>query len=205
MALATTSPSTHRVVRLQPQQDQEKYAMNTDKPQAKGEPRDRDMNRDPISGTPGSHPVGTGVGAAAGGIATGAAVGSVAGPVGTLVGAAAGAVAGGLVGKGIAEHVDPTGEESYWRQSYSTRPYYDAAWSYEDYSPAYNYALQNYDTYRGRSFDEVESDLGLGWDKAKGNSRLTWERAKEATRDAWHRLSNAVERAVPGDSDHDER
>ena len=30
-------------------------------------------------------------------------------------------------------------------------------------------------------------------------------RAKHASRDAWDRLSNAVERAVPGDSDRDGR
>ena len=46
--------------------------------------RDADANRDPISGAPGAHPVGTGVGAIAGGAAAGAAVGTVAGPVGTL-------------------------------------------------------------------------------------------------------------------------
>ena len=69
---------------------------------------DSSENRDPISGTPGAHPVGTGVGAAAGGIAAGAAAGSVAGPVGTVVGAAVGAVAGGLAGKGVAEKVDST-------------------------------------------------------------------------------------------------
>jgi hypothetical protein len=65
-------------------------------------------NRDPITGTPGAHPVGTGVGALAGGAATGAAVGTVAGPVGTVIGAAVGAVAGGLAGKGVAEEIDPT-------------------------------------------------------------------------------------------------
>ena len=56
--------------------------------------RKKDANRDPITGTPGSHPVGTGVGAAAGGIAggigAGALAGSVAGPVGTVIGAAVG-------------------------------------------------------------------------------------------------------------------
>ena len=65
-------------------------------------------NRDPISGRPGAHPVGTGLGAAAGGMAAGAAAGSVAGPVGTVAGAAVGAIVGGLAGKGIAEMVDPT-------------------------------------------------------------------------------------------------
>ncbi len=66
-------------------------------------------NRDPISGTPGSHPVGTGVGAA-GGAAAGAAVGTLAGPVGAAVGLAAGAVVGGLAGKDAAEKMDPTVE-----------------------------------------------------------------------------------------------
>ncbi len=65
-------------------------------------------NRDPITGEPGAHPVGTALGATAGAVAAGAAVGSVAGPVGTVVGAAVGAVAGGLAGKGVAEQVDPT-------------------------------------------------------------------------------------------------
>jgi len=122
-----------------------------------------------------------------------------------LVGAAIGAVAGGLAGKGIAELVDPTAEDAYWRQNYSSRPYYDAAWSYDDYSPAYQHAYNNYDSYRGKSFDEVEPQLGRDWDSARGSSRLTWDRAKDATRDSWDRLSNAVERAVPGDSDRDGR
>jgi uncharacterized protein (TIGR02271 family) len=64
-------------------------------------------NRDPITGEPGSHPVGTGAGAAAGGVG-GAAAGSVAGPIGAGVGAAAGAVVGGLAGKSAGEKFNPT-------------------------------------------------------------------------------------------------
>ena len=71
------------------------------------------LNRDPISGAPGAHPVGVGIGAAAGGLAAGAAAGTVAaGPVGTVVGAAVGAVIGGLGGKAVAEHFDPTSKNS---------------------------------------------------------------------------------------------
>src|SRR3982751_4572243 len=66
----------------------------------------RDSNPDPITGAPGSHPIGTGIGAAGGGIAAGAAIGSFAGPVGTVIGAVVGAVAGGLAGKGVAEMID---------------------------------------------------------------------------------------------------
>jgi hypothetical protein len=164
-----------------------------------------DANRDPLSGAPGAHPVGTGVGAAVGGAAAGAAAGTVAGPVGTAIGAAAGAVVGGLAGKGVAESIDPTREDVYWRDNYRSRPYIDAGASYDDFGPAYGYGVTTYSQYAGRRFEDVESDLEHGWDKARGKSRLTWERAKSAVRDAWNRVSDSVERAIPGDSDGDGR
>jgi len=160
-----------------------------------------DANRDPITGAPGSHPVGTATGAVAGG-AAGAAVGSAAGPVGTVVGAAVGAVVGGLAGKGIAEQIDPTVEDAYWRDNYSSRPYVSGG-SYDDYGPAYSYGVNSYSKYPGRDFDDVESDLSRDWDRVRGTSSLTWERAKHATKDAWNRVSDSVERAIPGDSDRD--
>ena len=160
-------------------------------------------NRDPISGAPGAHPIGTGLGAAAGGIAAGAAAGSVAGPIGTAVGAAVGAVVGGLAGKGIAEQIDPTNEEAYWRETYATRPYVSNGESFDDYGPAYMYGVDNYARYNGRAWDEVEPELGRDWQRAKGRSSLTWDRAQLATRDSWQRLSDNIERAVPGDSDGD--
>src|SRR5436853_3983860 len=103
-------------------------------------------NRDPITGAPGAHPVGTGVGAALGGAAAGAAVGTVAGPAGTLVGSAAGAIAGGLAGKGVAEHFDPTAEDAYWRANYAKQSYYAKEYSYDDYQRAYRLAWDSYPT-----------------------------------------------------------
>ena len=164
---------------------------------------ERERNHDPLTGTPGSHPVGTGLGAAAGGIAAGAAVGSVAGPIGTVVGAAVGAIAGGLAGKGIAELIDPTAEEAYWRTSYTSRPYVTSGSTFDDYGPAYRYGVDTYPEYAGRPFDDVEADLARGWNDARGTSKLAWDRAKHATRDSWQRLSDTVERAIPGDSDRD--
>ena len=160
-------------------------------------------NRDPITGAPGAHPVGTGIGAAAGGMAAGAAAGSVAGPVGTVAGAAIGAVVGGLAGKGIAEKIDPTIETAYWRENYVKRPYVTSGATFDDYGPAYQYGVDNYARYHGRTFDEIEPELARDWQRAKGKSRLAWEDAKHATRDSWQRLSDTVERAVPGDSDRD--
>lgn len=159
-----------------------------------------DANRDPLTDAPGAHPVGVGVGAAAAG-AAGAAIGSVAGPIGTAVGAVIGAVAGGLAGKGVAEAVNPTAEESYWRENYRHRPYYSSDYDYDEFAPAYRYGWESRTQYSGRKFDEVEGDLERGWERAKGKSRLGWDRAKHATRDAWHR----VERALPGDADNDGR
>lgn len=161
----------------------------------------KDSNRDPITGAPGSHPVGTGLGAGGGGAAGAAVGGAVGGPAGAVVGAAVGAVAGGLAGKGIAEMIDPTAEEAYWRDNYATRPYVDSTASYEDYAPAYRYGWESKARFANRKFDEVESDLRVGWERAKGKSKLSWERAKGAVKDSWHK----IERALPGDADNDGR
>ena len=170
----------------------------------RNEPTKGSENRDPITGAPGAHPVGTGLGAAAGGMAAGAAAGAVAGPVGALAGAAVGAVVGGLAGKGIAERIDPTIENAYWQENYRSRPYINSSYNtYDDYGPAYMYGVDNYARYNGRAFDEVEPELSRDWQRAKGKSRLAWEDAKHATRDSWQRLSDTVERATPGDSDRD--
>mgnify|MGYP001178243808 CR=1 FL=1 len=168
------------------------------------EKMDNDLaNRDPITGAPGSHPVGTGVGAAAGGIAAGAAAGAFAGPVGAVVGAAVGAVVGGLAGKAVAENIDPTVEDAYWRESYTTRPYVPADASYDEYGPAYRYGVDNFVRYGGGEFDAREPELVRDWDQARGTSRLEWSDARPAARDSWQRASDAIERAVPGDSDRD--
>jgi hypothetical protein len=95
----------------------------------------------------------------------------------------------------------PTFNADHWRQSYSASPYSKSGHSYEDYEPAYRYGVTSADRYRGRRWEDVETDLERGWDNAKGASRLTWEYAKNATKDAWH----GVERALPGDADRDGR
>lgn len=166
-----------------------------------------EQNRDPITGAPGAHPVGTGIGAAAGGLAGGAAAGAAAGaltgtaagPIGTLIGTAAGAIIGGLAGKGVAEHFDPTAEDAYWRETYSSEPYYESGLTYDDYSPAYKVGYQGRADYGNRTWEDAEMDLQSNYQKTRGNSRLEWDDAKSASRAAWDR----VERAIPGDFDKD--
>src|SRR5437764_3529750 len=139
-----------------------------------------DAHRDPLTGTPGAHPVGTGAGAAAGG-AAGAAIGSaVGGPVGAAVGLAAGAIAGGLAGKGAAEAVNPTHEELYWRENYASQPWVERNASYEDYHPAFKTGYEGYTRHAptGKTYDQAESELKKDYEKIKGKSRLGWEKAK---------------------------
>jgi outer membrane lipoprotein SlyB len=154
-------------------------------------------NRDPITGAPGAHPVGTGVGAAAGGVAgvaaavaAGAAAGTVVGPVGTVIGAAAGAIIGGLAGKGVAEMVDPTVEVAYWKDNYANRPYVQQGVGYDEYAPAYRYGIEAYQKSPARTLDDIEGDLAADWHDARGTSALSWDDAREPARDSFERIRN---------------
>ena len=161
-------------------------------------PRGRDLNLDPLTGEPGAHPVGTGVGAASGGVA-GAAIGTAGGPIGTAVGAVIGAIAGGLAGKGVAEMIDPTAEDAYWRARHAQQPYAGGS-AYEDYAPAYRAGYTGYRA--GKSFADREADLRMEYEggpqKAEAEAAqagtgldaapLRWDQAREAARAAYERV-----------------
>ena len=146
-------------------------------------------NRDPITGAPGAHPVGTGIGAAAGG-ATGAAIGAVGGPAGAAVGLVAGGIIGGLAGKAGGESVNPTVEDAYWRETHKSQPY-GTERSYDQYANAYRTGYEGYSKYGccGKDFDECEPQLMADYDQNKGDSDLSWQEAKPACKAAWERLS----------------
>lgn len=117
-----------------------------------------DANRDPISGKPGAHPIGTGAGAAGAGVT------------------------------GVAESLNPTVEDAYWRANYKTRPYAKADMSYDTYQPAYKYGWESRSKYADKKYDEVESNLESGWERMKGTGKMAWSDAKRAVKDAWHRV-----------------
>lgn len=151
----------------------------------------KDRNLDPITKAPGAHPVGTGVGATAGGV-TGAAVGAVAGPVGAIAGAAIGAVVGGLAGKGVAEGINPTVEDGYWREQYANEAYYDKTRTYDDYAPAYRTGYEGRGRHEGKRFEDVESELESSYTSGRGQSKLDWQQARPATRAAWDRVDKGT-------------
>ena len=152
-----------------------------------------DRNEDPITGEPGSHPIGTGVGTAVGGAAAGLAAGAVTGPIGAVAGAVVGGVAGGLAGHAVGEWIDPTAEEVYWRENYRSRPYVAEGSSFDRYAPAYRYGLTSSERYQGKSFSDVETDVSSGWTGARGTSNLDWTKARPAVQDAYDRTNQLRE------------
>jgi len=149
-----------------------------------------DLNRDPISGTPGAHPLGTVAGAASGGVAGAAAGIAVGGPVGGVIGAAVGAVAGGLAGKSAAEAVNPTAEELFWRETFVRQPYYVKGKTYEYYAPGFRAGWEGRVLHDGRSFSEAEYALKSSYNLAKGELDPEWQEIMPAARAAWERVDD---------------
>jgi phage tail tape-measure protein len=158
----------------------------------KKDPQADPEHRDPITHSPGAHPVGVGAGAASAGVAGAALGGAVAGPVGAVVGAAVGAVAGGLGGKAAAEAVNPTVEDDWWRDNFASRSYAKSGESYERYRPAYQYGWQARMMHADADWSEIEPNLRAGWPEARGDSTLEWTDAQHAAKDAWDRIGPPI-------------
>ena len=163
--------------------------MSTDPEKAADLPPYGSRNPDPITDTPGSHPIETGVGAALGGAASGAAVGMVAGPIGAAVGAAVGAIAGGYAGKGVGELIDPTTEDNWLRESFGSKDYVGKDEQYEHYEPAYKYAGTAESHYVGKPYADVDSHLQSDWDASEHGKTMPYTKARPAIRDAYERTA----------------
>jgi hypothetical protein len=154
--------------------------------------RESELNADPITREPGARSVATGAGATGGAVAGAVLGGAVGGPVGAAIGGAVGAVSGGVAGSSVAETLNPTEEDAYWRDNFRKRPYADETLSYDHYRPAYRYGWESRTRLVGRRWDEVERDLERGWRENRGESRLGWGDAKLAARDAWQRVEHRL-------------
>ena len=149
---------------------------------------EEDLNRDPISGTLGAHPLGTGAGAAPGAVAGAVAGLAVGGPIGGMIGAAIGAVAGGLAGKSAAESVNPTAEELFWRETYVREPYYVAGRTFEYYAPGFRAGWTGRVLHDGRSFEAAEPELISDYAHARTELDPSWQEIRPAARAAWDRV-----------------
>jgi hypothetical protein len=101
---------------------------------------------------------------------------------------APGAVVGGLAGKGVAEMIDPTAEEAYWRENYAREPYYERGYMFDDYHPGYRIGWEARARCEARTFDEVERELEMQYNRNRGTSQLGWDKNRHAARAAWERF-----------------
>ncbi len=161
-----------------------------------------DRNADPITNAPGSHPIETGIGAAVGGAASGMAVGAVTGPVGAAIGAAVGAVAGGYAGKGVGEMIDPTTDDNWLRDNFSSRPYVKKGETFDTYQPAYRYGGEAEFRYGDEDFEVIEPELEQRWTTTDKNMPMPWVKARSAVKDAYDRtIQLRSSRPCPDDCD----
>jgi uncharacterized protein (TIGR02271 family) len=99
-------------------------------------------------------------------------------------------VVGGIAGKAVAERVDPTAEDAYWRENHFKQQYARQGSTFEDYQGAYRTGYQGWERLgnSGRSFDDLEDEFKTDYDLNKGQSSLDWKEARPAARAAWDRL-----------------
>jgi hypothetical protein len=82
-----------------------------------------------------------------------------------------------------------TTEDEYWRTHFASRPYAQADRSYEFYRPGYRYGVDAANRFRGRRWEEAESDIRSGWDRFEHRAQATWDNVKDAVHDAWDRIT----------------
>ena len=112
--------------------------------------------------------------------------------MGTVAGAAVGAIAGGALGKGAAELIDPTAEDAYWREHYSSEPYYSANKSYDYYAPAYRAGYEGRARYFDSAFEDVERNLSGDYARMKRTGSAAWDEVRDAAHAAWDRADKSL-------------
>jgi heat induced stress protein YflT len=114
-----------------------------------------------------------------------------------------GVTAGENVGT-AAQMRDWEDERDYFRSMHGQT--FGGTTGFEEYEPAYRYGydIGSSGRYRGRRWEEIEPDLRGDFERRYPEGGA-WERFKAAVRRGWERTSDAVESAIPGDSDRDGR
>jgi hypothetical protein len=143
------------------------------------------------------------VGEATGGITgvlAGAAIGSLAGPVGTVIGGIAGAIGGWWGGRAISEAIERLTEDddTYFRQHHrgTSAGRREADRSYDDARPAYqlgHIAGMNPE-YKGRRFEEIESDLQRGWGDDVRSRYGEWDAVRGYVEEGFNRGGGTTRR-----------
>jgi len=79
--------------------------------------------------------------------------------------------------------------DAYYRNHWNS-VYGATGEAYDEYRPAYSYGSEMAlnDKYRGRPWNDVETDLRTDWDTRYPADQSTWEKMKSAVRHGWDRM-----------------
>ena len=82
------------------------------------------------------------------------------------------------------------GSDDAWRKDWDSN-YSSLGGSYDDYAPAYRYGneMRSSDQYKGRDWNDVESDLRTNWESRNAGGASTWEKFKAAVRHGWDKIT----------------
>jgi len=87
---------------------------------------------------------------------------------------------------------DTVDDSTYYHTHYESN-YASSGTDYDDVVPAYRYGneMRQSDTYRGRHWDDAETDLKNDWHSRYGahDERSAWERIKAAVRHGWEKMT----------------
>ncbi len=141
--------------------------------------------------------LGAGAGAVAGALA-GAAVGAPGGPIGMAVGAVAGGVIGAGAGGSLAQTANIEDYRAHLLRDYSGAEYSRAGRDFSYYEPAYQFAFDQFEEFRGQPLERVESGLRREWDAERESrpERATWEESRGAVADGWRYLREQAQTEV---------
>ena len=80
-------------------------------------------------------------------------------------------------------------DDAYYRNHWNS-VYGATGEAYDEYRPAYSYGSEMAlnDKYRGRPWNDVETDLRTDWDTRYPADQSTWEKMKSAVRHGWDRM-----------------
>lgn len=133
----------------------------------------------------------TGGGVITGGLVGGAVGAMLGGPVGLVLGLAAGSAMGAEAGEHIGEAIDMQGDIGYFANHYQEMPYYISEMEWEDYEPAYRFAIGQYDPAQPRLQGAREDALARQWPGDSDTSHLTWGQVRPVVEHVWSAYSRA--------------
>lgn len=84
---------------------------------------------------------------------------------------------------------DWTRDKSWWHDNFQDRPYVSADRKFEDYEPGYRFGYESANRYKGKNWNNIESNLRSDWDRFEGRGQSTWENVKDSVRDAWDKVT----------------